>query len=242
MLTDFSNYKSMLSLKGGDTSFDTKTKGLDVDQEYVVLITKQNANTCKKRNDMYDAKFTKKIYEYYKMKNKSLKLTGANAEVPVLDMIIMIDYENSANIWRFKNKRHYIHSMVQFIINDKNHFWDRLGNGDVELVDELVQSCGVGEKKGPKSLASKICKYLSEIIYSKDNYYINDSVIRSVLPYYLNYYKLQTTSNSKNFFDNLSYAELFNLLEKIKVEQEKKSENKGLTRADIDTIMWYCYR
>ena len=147
MLTDFSNYKSMLNLKEGDTSFDTKIKGLDVDQEYVVLITKQNANTCNEINDMYDAKFTKKIYEYYKMKNKTLQLTGANAEGPVLDMIIMIDYENSANIWRFKTKKHYIHSMVQFIINDKNHFWDRLKNGDVELVDELVKSSGASEKK-----------------------------------------------------------------------------------------------
>lgn len=243
-MNKFDRYCDMPT-KGGkkpNTWFEKNIKplGLSIDHDFVVKLTKQNSdiiNQSIRKNESYNADFTKKIYNYYKMKNGGrFPRVGYGAKKAVTDLVRMIDLENSTNIWRYKNKRPLLKNMVNFIITEKNNFWSRLKKGKVELVDDLRKSSGA-ETNGPKSLASKICKYFSEIFKFGDNYYINDYVVRHVLPYYLNYYGLLEGKKTFSHFENLEYKELHTLMEKI-----RNKIGNCLKRDQIDHIMWYCYR
>ena len=240
----FDSYVDM-PVKGGkktNTWFETNIRplGVTIKNDFLVELTTCNSNIVNKsirENESYNANFTLKIYEYYKMKNNGVfPQTGESAKEPVTDLIKMIDLENSTNIWRYKNKRSFLKNMVNYIIDESNHFWTRLQTGDKDLVDDLRKSSGA-ETDGPKSLASKICKYFSEIFQYGDNYYINDHVIRRVLPYYLNYYELSEEKMSRTRFDSIEYKKLHSLLDKIRSKLKDK-----LKRDQIDHIMWYCYR
>ena len=245
MATDFSQYNKMPILdKGVNPWFDNKIKklGLDIKNGFVVEITNNNSIKIEKsihENDDYNANFIKKIYEFHKMKNNgAFPKTGPNAKTAVLDVVRMIDLENSTNIWRYKTKRHYLTNMVDFMIDDSNEFWSKLEKGEKELVDTLIEKSGAVDTDGPKSLASKICKYISEMISpGRDYYYINDHVVRHVLPYYLNYYGIKMHSKNKTDFDSISYAMLFDYLNEI-----KKMAKVNLSKSEIDHILWYCYR
>lgn len=245
MATDFSQYNKMPILdKGANPWFDNKIKklGLNIKNGFVVEITDQNSALVEnsiKENDDYNANFIKKIYEYHEMKNNGVfPRTGSNAKEAVLDVVRMIDLENNTNIWRFKTKRPYLLNMVDFMIDGSKVFWTKLEKGDKKLVDLLIDKSGAIDTDGPKSLASKICKYISEVISpGKDYYYINDHVVRHVLPYYLNYYGIKMHSKNKTDFESISYVRLFQYLDKI-----KKKTQVNLSKSKIDHILWYCYR
>lgn len=244
MATDFSKYMNMpVNVKGENMWFSNVIKNLNltIKDDFVVEITNQNSAIIEQHindNASYNANFTGKIYEYHKNKNGGVFPTsGLNAEEALTDVVRMIDLENSTNIWRYKSKRPYIKNMVNFMINPESNFWDDLKNGRVDLIDRLLEQSGAKDNSGPKSLASKICKYLCEIMYGLDNYYINDGVVRRVLPYYLNYYGIEMPTRNKTKFDSMSYQDLFNCLEKV-----KEASKSNLKRTEIDHIMWYCYR
>ena len=243
----FNNYSEMpIKVKGGNPWFNKHIRNLsliDIDANYVVKINKHNSDIIEhdiNQNGSYNSFFTKKIYMYY------LSINHGNFPrydmTAITDLIRMIDLENSTNIWRYKNKRPFITNMVDYIINKNTNFWDRLAKGDPILVDDL-RSASKAKTEGPKSLASKICKYFSELFYGKDNYYINDTVVRHVLPYYLNYYGLNLRKKTKSHFEHLSYVDLYNYMDKIKEKVNNSlTINNSLTKSNIDHIMWYCYR
>lgn len=240
-MKNFDNYSEM-PMKDGkreNTWFSNtivNINGLSIANNFVVELTKSNADIIDehlKSNNSYNQLFTKKIFEYHKLVkgNKDIKYDRE----ALLDLIIMIDYENSTNIWRYKGKRRYVEKMLDFILDRSKCFWDKLEKGSEDLVDELNPE--IIETKGPKSLASKICKYFSELFFEKDNYYINDTVVRHVLPYYLNYYDITTIKSGRGYFDSLSYKELHEYMDKLK---ERLDSN--MKKDEIDRIMWYCYR
>ena len=164
-----------------------KKLNLSIKNDFVVELTKKNADIVKAHfdnNQSYNLEFTKKIFEYHCFADG--KETIKVSKKAILDLIVMVDYENSTNIWRYREKRDYIHAMVDYIVNPENKFWKRLEDGDVNLVDDLNPE--KNKASGPKSLCSKVCEYFCEMFFNKDNYYINDFVVRHVLPYYLDYY------------------------------------------------------
>ena len=125
--------------------------------------------------------------------------------------------------------------------NPANDFWKRLKDGDEKLPDEL-SSNNVGTT-AVKSLSSKICKYLSEEMYGKDNYYINDKFIRHALLFYLDYYGVNHNKTS-NYLDGKarSYADLYSLLAELHKERDKKHNDGKITKSELDHIIWYCYK
>ena len=233
-----------VKVKGGNPWFNKHIKNLslnqkpiDIDANYVVKINNHNSNIIENdinQNGSYNSFFTNKIYMYYLSINH--EKFPKDDKTAITDLIRMIDLENSTNIWRYKTKRPYITNMVDYIIGKNNNFWDRLEKGEPKLVDDL-KSASKATTEGPKSLASKICKYFSELFYKKDNYYINDTVVRHVLPYYLNYYGFDLSKKTKSYFEHLSYVDLYSYMKKI-----KEKVNNSLTKSNIDHIMWYCYR
>ena len=136
--------------------------------------------------------------------------------------------------------------MVEFIINKDKGFWEDLKAGKPELVDGLISAAIAGEEKskysqkseGPRSLASKICKYLSIYTFGKDNYYINDRFVRNVLPHYYRYYLSMIID--ENDVEKASYCQLHKLLSDLHNCAQIKKEN--LTKNELDHLMWYSYK
>ena len=153
----------------------------------------------------------------------------------LIAIIREIDRDNSTNIWRYKKSREKIFKAVDFIVEPKHNFYERLKVGDKTLPDQINAYVG----SGMPSLSSKICKYLAEYIYGNDAYYINDSYVRALALFYYEYYFGCPHPKYKRIYDinNLSYEELFDLLEEIRF---KTCSN--LTRNKFDHIIWYSYK
>lgn len=248
MNTDFTNTYNMPVLEQGKNPWFSSTickLGLKMNNR-VIELNDQNSKIVESHinaNPNYSGNYCKKIYEYHCLKNNG-DFPKYNKDA-VTDLVRMIDFENSTNVWKFH--KNHVEEMVKYIIDPKNDFWKRLDKGDldksdIDLVDDLKEASGA-TTEGPKSLASKICKYFSEIFYGKDGYYINDQVIRHVLPYYISYYgiKCLLPKLTKTAFENISYSDLFNQLEDLR-DFVNGNLNCSLNRSQLDHIMWYCYR
>lgn len=264
MKTDFNN-RANIPIKGkSNTWFSnviSKLQNLDLDNG-VVKLTKNNSGIIEqhiKNNPSYNLDLTKKIYEYWSGSGRNPKIRKA-----VMDLVRVIDIENSTNVWRYDKSKPQpgnlnsftdvqLTKMVDFIVDPGRNFWDRLKNTDVTLVNDLQNSANWKGKNGngPKSLASKICKYFSELYCGIDGYYINDSVVRHVLPYYVYYYenrgsnRLKFTKKlgktTKTAYDDIAYSDLYKLLDDLRHEINRV-DNQNLTRNELDHLLWYCYR
>lgn len=241
MSANFANYQNMPVGGKKINRFKNISNlfGLQVQKVYIVLLNKNNSQIIENEinnNPDYNGNFARKIYEYHKMTSggsfPEYKQTAA------LDVVRMIDFENSTQIWRFRNNRNYLTKMVDYIVDPYSNFWQDLAKGDIDLIGNLINASGASYTVGgPRSLASKICRYLSLYHFNADAYYVNDSVVRHVLPYYLNYYGLTLPSKNKTYFDHISYNDLHNYLEKI-----RSQICPNLTKEELDHLMWYCYK
>lgn len=215
----------------------------------VVEISKSNSCIIEadiNKNPDFNSHFTKKICQYHLARLQGNQSDLQKDKEAIHDIVRMIDIENSTNAWRYKTNQ--LDKMVDYMVDPRNGFWDALKKGNIDLVEKLRKSSGAtAQTDGPKSLASKICKYCSEIFYSLDHYYINDKVIRHVLPYYFYYYANQKSVKfNLNFsidkmteaqFNNASYEDLFKWLDEL-----KSKTCPCLTKNELDHILWYCYR
>lgn len=201
----------------------------------IVLLTKENADIIENliENDDSYLPFSKMIFDYLgvnKVKN--------NIDKALFMVAREIDRDNNTNVWRYKKNRKSFYNMISYIMNPDNKFWARLESGDITLPDEIVDKCG----NNLKSLSSKICKYLCEFVYEKDNYYINDSYVRAMLLFYLDCYGIEHSKlKSIDTVNHLTYIELYGLLEKLHIARENRHNDK-ITKSELDHIMWYCYK
>lgn len=200
-----------------------------------VLLTKDNARIVEEliKNDDDYFPFSQTLFEHY-----GINKIQHNAEKSLFAVAREIDRDNSTNVWRYKTNRNSFYNMISFISNPKNHFFDRLKSGDTELPDCIVQECG----NGLKSLSSKICKYLCEFAFHKDNYYINDSFVRHILLFYLDYYEIKHQElKSCNDIDHLDYIGLHRWLSALHTSRNQKYKDT-ITKSELDHILWYCYK
>lgn len=201
----------------------------------IVLMTKENVETIENliENDDDCFPFSKIVFESF-----GLDKIKHNTEKSLFAVVREIDRDNSTNVWRYKKNRDNLYKVILYIMNDDNDFWGRLEEGDVELPDEIANQCG----PGLKSFSSKICKYLCEFAFQKDNYYINDSYVRAMILFYLDYYGVEHPElKSKENVDALTYADIHAWLEKLHNARDMKHEGK-ITKNELDHILWYCYK
>lgn len=218
--SDFKNFISKHKLATG-----TKPYG------EIVLLTRQNADIVENliaSDDNYFP-FSRELFKYYRLRR--IKKPKDKALFAVLREI---DRDNSTNVWRYGKNRKSLYNVCNYIHDPKNKFFKKLKAGDISLPDNIAQ-----DENGIKSFSSKVCKYLCEFAYGKDNYYINDSVVRRVLLFYLDYYEVNHDSILD--VDELSYEELFNLLEKLRNKANTKHGNT-IKKSELDHILWYCYK
>ena len=154
--------------------------------------------------------------------------------VAVKEVLEQIDKDNGT--MDTKHSPRAVDSFRDFICDPANNFVARLNDPDSfkDLVEDLRSS---HHGYNAKSLASKVCKYLHEYYWDHDFYFINDNVVRSVFPYYLDAYGIAHTIRTKGDVDALSYPDLYDLLEALHL-----TACPSLTRSKMDHILWYCYR
>ena len=211
-----------------------KEKELDFDRtSNIVKLTKNNATKIEKtiKNDDDYFPFFSQIFKSYELND-----IKNNKNKALFACVREIDRDNNTNVWRYKTNRKGFYDVINYMSSNK--FWEALKKGNPELPDTLVKNGGT------KSLSSKICKYISEEMlkydntFNPDSYYINDSVVRAVLLFYLDYYEIEhNTIKSISDVAKLNYSKLFDLLEHLR---QKADEN--LTRNELDHILWYCYK
>ena len=114
-----------------------------------------------------------------------------------------------------------------FIMDRSNHFFCRNLRGDLSLVEDLNNFLGTSGTRREWSLSSKICKFLNNYLYGKDDYFIYDSVVLRLLPRYRAAYGLPPMS--VDYYTDF-YAALEDLRSRV---------CPTLTRRQIDQIIWY---
>lgn len=132
-------------------------------------------------------------------------------------------------------------TFCNYILAPKNNFLSEL-DGPESVIKGLPDKLRAAHPYyNPKSLASKVCKYLHEYYYGNDKFYINDKVVRSVLAYYLDYYGVPHGNLNKPKNRDLDYKDLYEYLEELRKTAGRKHKSL-IKRSELDHILWYCYK
>lgn len=216
--------KSIVQIITLTTPDDIKNAGFKLDENYMIALTPDNAAKaleCIKGNKRYE----KSSYEeYYNKLNKKLRDYSKEELKNILWCVARSNSTRSSN--------ENISVIADWVFKNLTQFLKRLEKGDRTLVDELTTINGLSRKE--KSLSSKICSYLCELEFKQSKFAVNDTVVRRILPYYLNYYGI---SNQNKALENYSYSEIIAFIDKIAVNLPRK-----MNYTEIDQIIWYCYR
>lgn len=208
----------------------------------LVKLTKSNSRIIEDliRNDYGYIPFAYMIYNQLCSENRG---SFPNTTYAWTALVRIIDLDNSTQVWRFH--RPVFHKIIDYVVDPSNNFIDRLSRGEVSLVDEIKNSM---QSVDIKSLPSKICKYTSEYMNFGDNYFINDYYVRNMLPFYLDYYRVDWRNicdgnrlATKTHREALPYQVLHSLLNAL-LEKVNENEQEQLTKNELDHIIWYCYK
>lgn len=212
--------------------------GLAVENN-IVLLTKQNAKIIEEliRGDDNYFPFSQMLFNYLSSCYGIDKIKD-NFEKSLFAVVREIDRDNSTNVWRYDKNRNSFNKMISYITARENDFFGRLEKGEAELPDDITKQCG----PGVKSLSSKVCKYLCEFIFKKDNYYINDSIVRHVLLFYLDFYSVEHPNlKSSHAVDKMDYQTLYSWLSQLHKARNEVYKDE-ITKNELDHILWYCYK
>lgn len=217
----FNSIEQLITLTTPD---DIKNAGFKLDENYMIALTPDNAAKaleCIKGNKRYE----KSSYEvYYNKLGKSLRDYSKEELKNILWCVARSNSTRSSN--------ENISVIADWVFKNLTQFLKRLEKGDTTLIEELATIKGLSRKE--KSLSSKICTYLCELEFKQSKFAVNDTVVRRILPYYLNYYGISTENKA---LENYSYSEIIALIDKIAVNLPPK-----MNYTEIDQIIWYCYR
>ena len=222
---NFKDVNLIEEIFGLTTLKSIKTANLKSDENYMYALTKENAEKARNLIES-DSKYGESSYKkYYEYLDKKLE------EYTKEDIKTILRKIASSNSTHTSNEN--IDILSDYIFNNKKDFLFKLESGSAELVDEISFIGGFIRRE--KSFASKVCSYLCELEFKKSNFAVNDSVVRTMLPYYLNYFGIAKVTSKK--LGNCSYKEFVGYIDKIK---NKLKEN--LSFEEIDNILWYCYK
>lgn len=222
--------KNIEDLTALTTKPDIKDKNFEFDENYMFALTKGNAQKALECIDGSSRYKSPTYEEYYEKLDKRLE----NYTLDEWEEIIRLIARSNST----RTPEANIKILAKEIFNDKDNFLQQLKNGDSKVVDD--KSYIEGFSRHEKSLASKVCCYLCELEYKISNFVINDNVVRKVLPYYLNCYEIP--NDNKNL-DKCSYKEITDLIKSLIDKISKNSEKQEkMSYAEIDRIIWYCYR
>ena len=199
---------------------------LTKDEYLMVQLTKDNSDiveACIAVDPAYQSKGKSIMEGYFDAGNYS--------EKAYYDIINRIATENST-----RTSKKTMECLAAYCADPRNNFIGRIEVGDNSLVDEILQHLVQKGYRKDKSLASKLCRYLNEWLFSACAYTINDSVIRAILPYYLAYYKIDRALWQGKNFEELSYVEFYTIFSAL------RDKVAVLNNHQLDHLIWYAYK
>lgn len=203
-----------------------KLQKLTKDEYLMVRLTKGNADmveACIKEDPTYRSEGKAVMERFFH--------AGDYSSVAYYDIIDRIAIENST---RTSNEAKTC--LAAYCADPQNRFLDRVRSGDQNLVDALIQHLVQNGHRKEKSLASKICRYLNEWLDGGCAYTINDSVVRTILPYYLAYYKIDRKLWQGRDFDDLCYIAFYEIFSAV------RDAVGELNNHQLDHLIWYAYK
>ena len=204
-----------------------KCANLELDENGMVKLTKENALKVENLISM-DARYRYSSAKQMFDKSKDI----SNYSLP--DLIEFIKRIAKDNSTRTANAD--IRILTKYIYDNLSNALERIKQGDLSLVDELANLSNFGASRKESSLASKICRYIDEWYYGSDIFTINDSVVRTMLPYYYLYYDIDFKGN----IDKMTYVDFMKYF--VSMVEKVRSVESSITRHEIDHILWYVYR
>ncbi len=202
--------------------------GLSKDDYLMVELTRANSDiveACIAVDPAYRSSQGKAIMErYFRAEDFS--------ETAYYEIIRCIASENST-----RTSAQTMTCMAAYCADPTHCFLERVGEGEVGLVDDLLRHLVQNGQRRDKSLASKLCRYLNEWRFSGCAYTINDSVVRAVLPYYLARYNVDRRMWADKDFEKLSYAAFYTLFCAV-----RDRVTDGLNNHQLDHLLWYAYK
>jgi hypothetical protein len=167
----------------------------------------------------------------------------------ILEIVKKIDKQNSthqASSGINKGDNNGREKTAEFIHQIEN-FYERLKNGDPELVNEIANAL---KARYTFCFASKYCTYMSRYLLESDCYSIYDKILSDILPYfawlyldeiYLNNKRKSTISNTFAPKNNGDYKGYRDLIDKIRFKADKVS-GYLISRKDFDHLLWYYFK
>lgn len=131
--------------------------------------------------------------------------------------------------------------LVEYIINHDNHFYDELEEGSLELPEKLAQYAVKKPGRDLKTLVSIICKYLEGFVFHKDDYYVFERVMVTMLPRYLSSYGVDEKLWVGKNVENLTYKEYYDMVHALH-HARNEIHHGTLTKGELVHIVWYAYR
>ena len=199
--------------------------GLTKDKFLMVRLTKDNSDIVEKCIASDPA---------YQSKGKTIMEQFFNAddysENAYSDIINRIAIENST-----RTSKEAIMCLAAYCANPDNKFLELLREGELTLVDKLLEHLVKSGHRKDKSLVSKVCRYLNEWLYGGCAYTINDTVVRTILPYYLAYYKIDPQKWQGKNFAKLSYVDFYEIFSLVRCKT-------NLNNHQLDHLIWYEYK
>ena len=205
----------------------------------LVELSRTNANIVERSipSGLYRGRFAlaKKYLPNAENTFRSLSPNVFTARANLKRVIEQIDKDNGTR--DITKPEHAVDTFTDYILDPVNDFLTKLDGTPTEICELVDHLNAAHSYYNAKSLASKVCKYLHEWEYGHDKFFINDKVVRSILPYYLDAYGIALPGLTKaSDFDSLSYTQLYGLLNSV------YSHARGITKSEFDHILWYCYR
>ena len=214
-------------------------KKLENDEYGMACLTKNNSDiveACLEKDPKYHTNKTKEAA--MKLKPDIESDDPAVVADAYKEIIKKIATENST-----RTSKEAIKYLAEYCAEPSNNFLGRLQEGKPELVDDLCQHLVDKKQRREKSLASKICRYLNEWYCNDQKYTINDSVVRTLLPYYLAYYQIdskqwkETVKGKERVkqLDQLRYVDFYELFSLVREKTE-------IDNHQLDHLLWYAYK
>ncbi len=220
-LKEIESPKGLVSIT---TPQDIMNTDFMLDENYMYKLTKFNA---KKAYNLIKKHYKDSSYEVYYTNEKGGKSLEKYDKYELTILLKKIAVSNST---RTPNSN--IEILADYIIKNRKEVLKGIKFGDIELVDELTYIDGFSRRE--KSFASKVCSYLCKLEFKQSKFPINDNIVRTMLPYYLNYYGVEVP---KKKLEDCSYREL-----KLLIDELNKKLPETMHYDEIDNIIWYCYK
>jgi|GEM_PF-6973021 len=178
----------------------------------------------------------KYIYDYIKRNGKNDNIDAVVAK------ILLIDFDHNTQL-----SSHYgegIEIIAKHIVSNHKSIDVKISKGDISVISDF----DIPNKASIYSFATKYCQIHNDIVYNRDDFYKNDSVVRQNIFRYIDAKNIPADDKGKNKGIKInetaftrSYKYYIDVLDAI-LRQNHLDPNKHNNRRKLDHFIWALHR